>query len=794
MSLSDYASFDIDLGPDDGGTYTLSVLDSPAGVVRTRFVTPFTDADVREWDALVTASLQVARTVTGTTAATMPSWGAHQAPSASFSSLNAEQRAIDWGLRLSNALFDAQVRALYQESRRRAAAARQGLRIKLRVRAPELAILPWELLLDPDAPMTAPRFLALSRQTPIVRFLEVGQAAEPLAVRGVLRILGMGASPADLTPVDIENERRHLAAAFPWWNHLVRVEWVMGQDWRSLQEQLQAGGPYHVFHFVGHAFFDGFSNTGYVTLTNDAGQPELRSADELADLLADHPTLKLVVLNACGSAEGSSLDLTSSIAATLVTRGFPAVVAMQTSVSDRAAVEFARSFYRAIANRLPVDAACAEARKAMRLAGGNTLEWVIPTLYMRAVDGRLFQREGIPLNWAKVLSLLLLTLLLAGASIGWWKWQTQRPIPTGDFNIAVADFVENGVTATTLQVGAVFGQSLNDALENEYTASKSGDVAVVHQHVGVIEDASAAAGLVRAGFQIVIYGSVDGIGDQLNVRTKFLVADAFRNDMGEITGAHDFAFPLTMHPDEIFTLTPTLAQRASLLVDLIQGVHYAAQDRLEEAAVALAQAAHESEPLGAFEGREVIYLFASDVARRRNQPDEAERLALMALDLNPNYGRGYIALANSVFIRGDSYLAEAQSLYEQALTLPDQPHSAYIVEKAHLGLGQVFLKRYLLAQGAASPYTDDYAAEAVTHYQDVIDSIPLQPPPEPGRLERLAQAYLGLGELERQRGDATAAERFCRVLALSHNALNRQLAEGALARLDKSCPDRTSAP
>ena len=793
MSLSDYASFDIDLGPAEGGVYALSVLDSPAGAVRTRFSMPFTNDDLRAWHALITASLQDARGLVGAMPAAA-SWSAQQTQAPSLHLTEVEQRAFDLGLRLSNALFDAQVRPLYQESRRRAAAARQGLRIKLRLRTPELAVLPWELLLDPDAPMTAPRFLALSRQTPIVRFLEVGQAAEPLAVRGVLRILAMGASPDDLTPVDIESERRHLAAAFPWWNHLVRVEWVAGQDWRSLQEQLQAGGPYHVFHFIGHAFFDEVSNSGYIALANEAGQPELRTANELADLLADHPTLKLIVLNACDSAEGSPLDLNSSMAATLITRGFPAVAAMQTTVSDRAAIEFARSFYRAIANRLPVDAACTEARKAMHLAAGHALEWVIPTLYMRTADGRLFQREGVPIDWAKVLSLLLFTWMALGAVVGWWWWQGTRPIPTAVFNVAVADFVENGVTATSLQVGPIFGQALSDALENEYPLGGDTNVAIVHQHVGSIAEANAAAKLMERGFQMVIYGSVDGVGDQLNVRTKFLVSDAFRNDMGEITGAHDFAFPLTIHTDEVFSLTPTLAQRASLLVDLIQGVDYAAQERLTEAAAALARAAAESESLGVFDGREVIYLFASDVARRRKQPDEAMRLALVALDLNPNYGRGYIALANSFFIRDKSHLAEAQAFYEQALSLPDQPDSAYIAEKAHLGLGQVFLNRYLLAHDDASPYADDYATEAATHYRYVIDSIPPQPSPEAGRVERLAQAYLGLGELERLRGDATAAERFCRALTLSHTALTRRHAEEALAKLDRNCPDRTSAP
>jgi tetratricopeptide (TPR) repeat protein len=174
--------------------------------------------------------------------------------------------------------------------------------------------------------------------------------------------------------------------------------------------------------------------------------------------------------------------------------------------------------------------------------------------------------------------------------------------------------------------------------------------------------------------------------------------------------------------------------------------------------------------------------------------DEAEQLARFALELNPNYGRGYIALANSIFVRGDAYLAEAQAHYEEALALPAQPHAAFIAEKAHLGLGQVLLKRYLLAQEVASPYAHEYATEAAGHYQFVIDSIAPQPLPDPARLERLAQAYLGLGELERQQEIATAADRFCRVLALSQNAVTRQLAVEALGKLDVACAGNATAP
>jgi hypothetical protein len=72
-------------------------------------------------------------------------------------------------------------------------------------------------------------------------------------------------------------------------------------------------------------------------------------------------------------------------------RGIPAVLAMQYAITDRAAVEFARVFYRALTYGLPVDEATTEARKAVSLAVSNSFEWGTPVLFMNATGGALFE-------------------------------------------------------------------------------------------------------------------------------------------------------------------------------------------------------------------------------------------------------------------------------------------------------------------------------------------------------------------------------------------------------------------
>jgi CHAT domain-containing protein len=167
------------------------------------------------------------------------------------------------------------------------------------------------------------------------------------------------------------------------------MHWLEGQTWRDLQRALQ-GGPWHVFHFIGHGGFDNSGDEGVLALADEYGKTSLIHATQLARLLANHGWVRLAVLNACEGARGSQRDLFSSTAATVARMGVPAVLAMQEAITDHAAIELTRAFYEALAMGLPVDTAVAEARVAISLEVANTLEWGTPVLYLRTSDGVLF--------------------------------------------------------------------------------------------------------------------------------------------------------------------------------------------------------------------------------------------------------------------------------------------------------------------------------------------------------------------------------------------------------------------
>ena len=202
----------------------------------------------------------------------------------------------------------------------------------------------------------------------------------------------MIASPSDLDPLDVARERGRIAEALQGLqaSGLVELTWLEGQTWRDLQHAMR-GGPWHIFHFIGHGGFDPRSEEGVLALADEQGKLSLMTATQMGHLLADHRSLRLALLNACEGARGDQRDLFSSTAATLARRGIPAVLAMQYEITDKAAIECTRSFYEALADGMPVDAAVSEARKAISLGIANTLEWGTPVLYMRTPDGALFE-------------------------------------------------------------------------------------------------------------------------------------------------------------------------------------------------------------------------------------------------------------------------------------------------------------------------------------------------------------------------------------------------------------------
>ena len=366
-----YRDFDLII-EGTGATYKARVVDSPAGEATITFIPPFSQADVEAFFVQIGHSRSI--------------------------ETQQAQQMREFGRQLFEATFNGDVRDRLRESLNLVTRNGEGLRIRLRIgNPPELTILPWEFMYD----ASLSRFLALSVETPVVRYMDIPRDIQPLTIHPPLRILAMVSSPRDLPTLNVQKEWEILQESL---NRLevrgmVAVTRLEKPTMQMLQRQLRRE-QYHIFHFIGHGIFSKHDQDGLLLFEDELRNGHRVSSRNLGILLHDHPSLRLAVLNACEGARTSLEDQFSGTAQSLVQQGLPAVIAMQFRITDNAAITLAREFYAALADGYPVDAALTEARKAIKLQG-NDLEWGTPVLYMRAPNGQIFDLASIPQTWPK---------------------------------------------------------------------------------------------------------------------------------------------------------------------------------------------------------------------------------------------------------------------------------------------------------------------------------------------------------------------------------------------------------
>jgi hypothetical protein len=371
------------------------------------------------------------------------------------------EEALALGRLLFDALVSGKIAGRYEALDERARLEKKGIRVRLSVLAPELVVVPWELVYDDRKR----RHVALSTETPLTRYLPMPQPISRLDAELPLRILAMGVSPSGYGRLDLGREREHLDQAFrePRSRGLIRDTWVEGTSVDALRQHVSRG-PWHVFHFAGHGGFDVDRQEGYLVFGAD-GAAKIYASD-LELLLQDESSIRLVVLNCCDGALGSRRDALSSLAATLTRAGIPAVIAMQQAIPDEAAIDFARVFYDGIARGSAVDEALGEARKAMAI-GRTGVAWSLPVLYLRSPDGALFKfrksgapvtpraaaPEVAPVSWSKLPpssreAVERLLGYLGKGDIARLSIEVQRPIPAGAAPLlrAVRAFCEAVIT------------------------------------------------------------------------------------------------------------------------------------------------------------------------------------------------------------------------------------------------------------------------------------------------------------------------------------------------------------
>lgn len=384
-----YADFVVWVRKQPNGTYRSFVLEAPAGMLsETELVPPL---DRMATDQLLARLEAQARA---------DARSAGSAPRADFESDPPDaappERPEDIGGRLHKRLLTGAVRQAYLRSLERVRrAGLRGLRLRLvfgsgREQPDYLAALPWELLCPPETP----NFLVLGERTQVVRELHVPEPAVPTDIHRSLRILIAIAQPKDQDPLDLAPEVRALRESVVQRRDALELELYEHARLDGLRERLREG-RFHGFHFMGHGRFGRDLGVGELLFEGRDGNTDRVSGRWLATNLRDLEHLRFVVLNACETASmplDRGADPFLGAAAALLMAGLPAVVAMQLSIPDRAAIAFSAGFYEALGQRGTLERAVYQGRLRMYNQGrGHSMSWATPALFRNPVAQTTFR-------------------------------------------------------------------------------------------------------------------------------------------------------------------------------------------------------------------------------------------------------------------------------------------------------------------------------------------------------------------------------------------------------------------
>ena len=362
-----YHDFDL-LIDRSGESLRAQVLNSPAGQASAEFRLPFSEDKLENYLLRLGRARRATRRVESQEMNTAKAFGAA----------------------LFDAVFSADVKACFRSSIDEVRRQNAGLRIRLRLGDPTVADLPWEFLYN----RSVNRFIALSVHTPLVRYMDLPERIQPIAVKPPIRVLVMISSPSDFPALDVEAEWTRLNEALKGRidGGQLAIDRLEAASLEALQRRLRRD-RYHIFHFIGHGEFDQDLQEGVLVLEAENKRGHKVDSQFLGMLLHDHESLRVAILNACEGARTSRTDPFAGSAQSLVQQGIPAVIAMQFEIADDVASRFAHEFYGALADGYPIDASLTEARKSI-FAAGREVEWGTPVLYLRAPDGRIFDIEN----------------------------------------------------------------------------------------------------------------------------------------------------------------------------------------------------------------------------------------------------------------------------------------------------------------------------------------------------------------------------------------------------------------
>ena len=298
-------------------------------------------------------------------------------------------------------LADAEIRDGW--NRFRGQFPQRRVRLRIDAGALELQAIAWEQLRDVVEGLD----LAAGEATPFSRYLAGPWQTGAHVLKRPIKVLVAIANPVGLsrfglTAIDVEQEWPALEAAITAAVAAVDVDLTLLPQpctLSAIETELKKG--YHVLHLMCHGSFSERQSRASLYLADESNNVDFVYEDAFAGMLqrqvaevdiGREDRLRLVFLASCETAKVDQKIAFRGMAQALVGAGVPAVIAMQDLVPIATARHFAQVFYRQLLRHGLIDLAANEARSSIITAGLPGA--VIPVVYCRLKDGRLFGRRG----------------------------------------------------------------------------------------------------------------------------------------------------------------------------------------------------------------------------------------------------------------------------------------------------------------------------------------------------------------------------------------------------------------
>ena len=301
----------------------------------------------------------------------------------------------DWKQSIGELLYRSvfvtkELQELYNKSVETAENEGKGIRFQFNIENPEIANYPWELICRDG------NYLSIEDTFSVTRLIP-GAKGRKKEIKTPLRILIIGSNPTipntSSVTVDREVDAIHTALRDDVNTGTIKIEKSTGriQDILDKLEQTQ----FNIIHFIGHGIFE--NDTGFLALEDERGK--LVKADQnLVKIILSFNQTKtcgLVVLNACQGAATSTSKAFTGLAPELLKRGFPCVIAMRYSISNKMSNLFSQQFYKNLTSS-PIDENLQKVRKRLlALPDSEPRDFFSPVLYTNPDEKVVFSTSNV---------------------------------------------------------------------------------------------------------------------------------------------------------------------------------------------------------------------------------------------------------------------------------------------------------------------------------------------------------------------------------------------------------------